>query len=84
MEQDADILLSSTITCIDKCVEKLEALGLSASQVKTIGITNQRETLIVWDKLTGKPLYNAIGKLKFIKNRKLVSCIVMRYICRNL
>ncbi|XP_021952542.1 glycerol kinase [Folsomia candida] len=60
VEQDADILLSSTITCIDKCVEKLEALGLSASQVKTIGITNQRETLIVWDKLTGKPLYNAI------------------------
>lgn len=29
---------------------------------KAIGITNQRETLIVWDKKTGKPLYNAISK----------------------
>lgn len=26
-----------------------------------VGITNQRETTIVWDKLTGQPLYNAIG-----------------------
>ena len=28
-----------------------------------VGITNQRETTIVWDKTTGKPLYNAIGKV---------------------
>ena len=30
-------------------------------QIKGIGITNQRETTILWDKTTGKPLYNAIG-----------------------
>lgn len=34
--------------------------GLSASDVAAIGITNQRETTILWDKKTGRPLYNAI------------------------
>jgi glycerol kinase len=29
--------------------------------IKAIGVTNQRETTIVWDKNTGKPLYNALG-----------------------
>ena len=34
--------------------------GLSAGDIAAIGITNQRETIVVWDKLTGKPVYNAI------------------------
>lgn len=34
--------------------------GLSAESIASIGITNQRETVIVWDKNTGKPVYNAI------------------------
>lgn len=34
----------------------------SKDDIVTIGITNQRETVVVWDKRTGKPLYNAIGK----------------------
>ena len=37
-----------------------ERSGLSAADVAAIGITNQRETTIVWDKETGKPVYNAI------------------------
>ena len=37
-----------------------EKSGLSAADVAAIGITNQRETTIVWDKETGKPVYNAI------------------------
>jgi len=31
-----------------------------------VGLTNQRETTILWDKKTGKPLYNAIGNFKVI------------------
>lgn len=31
-----------------------------------IGVTNQRETTIVWDKETGEPLYNAIGKYHYL------------------
>ena len=34
--------------------------GISAEEVKGIGITNQRETTVIWDKNTGEPIYNAI------------------------
>ncbi len=40
--------------------EVLKENNINASQIKTIGITNQRETTVVWDKHTGKPVYNAI------------------------
>ena len=40
--------------------EVLETNGITPEQVCGIGITNQRETTIVWDKNTGKPVYNAI------------------------
>lgn len=41
-------------------VEAMGKIGVDASQIATIGITNQRETTIVWDKQTGKPVYHAI------------------------
>jgi len=40
--------------------EVLETAGVSPDEVAAIGITNQRETTVVWDKATGKPIYNAI------------------------
>ena len=40
--------------------EVLETKGISPSQVAGIGITNQRETTVVWDRHTGKPIHNAI------------------------
>jgi glycerol kinase len=40
--------------------EVLETMGVSPEEVAAIGITNQRETTVVWDKATGKPIYNAI------------------------
>jgi len=40
--------------------ESLEKNNLSAEDIAAIGITNQRETVVVWDKKTGEPLYNAI------------------------
>jgi glycerol kinase len=40
--------------------ELLATTGISAEEIAAIGITNQRETTIVWDKKTGKPIYNAI------------------------
>ena len=42
-------------------MEVLTKYGLSIDNVDAIGITNQRETTILWDKNTGKPVYNAIG-----------------------
>lgn len=41
-------------------VEALSKAGVSAAEVAAIGITNQRETTIVWDRETGHPVYNAI------------------------
>ncbi|MGL5757704.1 glycerol kinase GlpK [Plesiomonas sp.] len=41
-------------------VEVLAKAGITSDQVAGIGITNQRETTIVWEKETGKPIYNAI------------------------
>ena len=40
--------------------EVLETAGVRPQEVAAIGITNQRETTVVWDKNTGKPIYNAI------------------------
>ena len=47
-------------TCIATCREAIAKAGISASEIAAIGITNQRETTLVWDKDTGKPVYNAI------------------------
>ena len=41
-------------------VEAMQTIGASAADIAAIGITNQRETTIVWDKATGEPVYNAI------------------------
>ena len=41
-------------------VEAMSKLNITAEQVAAIGITNQRETTIVWDKSTGEPVYHAI------------------------
>ena len=40
--------------------EALSKLGATAEDIAAIGITNQRETTIVWDKATGEPVYHAI------------------------
>jgi glycerol kinase len=41
-------------------VEALSSAGASASDVAGVGITNQRETAVVWDRTTGKPIHNAL------------------------
>jgi glycerol kinase len=46
--------------CIDGAVKAFEEQGYSASDIRAVGITNQRETTVVWDKHTGEPLHNAI------------------------
>jgi glycerol kinase len=48
-----------TNTC-DVTAAALADSGISGNQIEAIGITNQRETAVVWDRRTGKPLYNAI------------------------
>lgn len=40
--------------------EVIAQTGVEAAEIAAIGITNQRETTILWDKLTGRPIYNAV------------------------
>ncbi|WP_339514859.1 glycerol kinase GlpK [Pseudomonas sp. RL_15y_Pfl2_60] len=57
VEHDAEELWQSTL---DVCREALEQSGLEISQVAAIGITNQRETTLVWDAQSGEPIHRAI------------------------
>lgn len=41
-------------------IEAMAMVNVPADDIEAIGITNQRETTIIWDKKTGKPVYNAI------------------------
>ncbi|KAM3432054.1 hypothetical protein NHJ13734_007024 [Beauveria thailandica] len=59
-EHDPEELISSVEQCIDGAVAAFEEQGHSRSQIAAVGITNQRETTIVWDKKTGKALHNGI------------------------
>ena len=45
--------------------EALEIAGIKGDEIAAIGIGNQRETTIVWNKATGKPIYNAISSRYF-------------------
>ena len=47
-------------TQLGVCVEAMSKIGATAEDIAAIGITNQRETTIVWDKNTGEPVCNAI------------------------
>ena len=57
VEHDAKEIWS---TQIGTAVEAMTKIGASAKDIVSIGITNQRETTVVWDKNTGEPIYNAI------------------------
>ena len=57
VEHDANEIWSTQISV---AVEAMAKIGASASDIASIGITNQRETTIVWDAETGQPVYNAI------------------------
>lgn len=57
VEHNPDEIWSSVLSVIASC---LSESGVKANQIAGIGITNQRETAVVWDKETGRPVYNAI------------------------
>ena len=57
VEHDANEIWSSQLGVATEAIVKA---GLSVENIAAIGITNQRETTVVWDRNTGKPIYNAI------------------------
>ena len=57
VEHDPIEILETQLFTLKKVIEKS---GIKADEIESIGITNQRETTVLWDKSTGKPVYNAI------------------------
>ena len=57
VEHDPEAIWSSQLSTARQAIAKA---GIAPNQVAAIGVTNQRETTIVWDKATGKPVANAI------------------------
>ncbi|HWR37928.1 MAG TPA: glycerol kinase GlpK [Patescibacteria group bacterium] len=57
VEHNADEIWATQIGVVSEVVAKA---GISHKDITAIGITNQRETTVVWEKATGKPVYNAI------------------------
>lgn len=57
VEHDANQIWATQISV---AVEAMQKINAEASQIVSIGITNQRETTLVWDKETGEPIYHAI------------------------
>jgi len=57
VEHDAEELFSVQL---EVARQAMQNAGITASQIAAIGITNQRETTVVWNRRTGRPVYNAI------------------------
>src|SRR5512134_536538 len=57
VEHDPKEIWARTTDVIDGALKKT---GLSASDLAAVGVTNQRETTVVWNKRTGEPVYNAL------------------------
>jgi glycerol kinase len=59
VEQDAETIFQNVLAAVKKCLNDFEQKGFNKNKIVTIGISNQRETFVVWDK-NGTPLHNAI------------------------
>ncbi|XP_065199681.1 glycerol kinase 3-like [Planococcus citri] len=60
VEQNPMEILHAVKKCMEVTIDNLTQLDIDPSDILAIGISNQRETVVLWDKFTGEPLYNAI------------------------
>ena len=59
VEQDPEEILRNVLKSVEKCLQQFLGKGFSANEIAALGISNQRETFVIWDQ-TGKPLYPAV------------------------
>ena len=57
VEHDPEAIWSSQL---ETAKQALQAAGTTAADIAAIGVTNQRETVVLWDRTTGRPICNAI------------------------
>lgn len=60
VEHDPLVILANSKTCINNCMREACARNISPESVQDIGITNRRETTVVWNRSNREPLYNAV------------------------
>lgn len=54
----------NVVECIQTAVQNLQILDINPDDIVAIALTNQRDTTVMWHKVTGRPLYNAIGEMR--------------------
>ncbi|KAJ3215154.1 hypothetical protein HDU67_000782 [Dinochytrium kinnereticum] len=59
-EHDPMVILETVETCVQEVTKDMTERGLDVSAIKGVGVTNQRETTVVWDAETGRPVSNAV------------------------
>ncbi|NOT90243.1 FGGY family carbohydrate kinase [Ferruginibacter sp.] len=59
VEQEPETIFQNVLASIKKCLTQFEERGIDKNEIVAIGISNQRETFVVWDE-NGKPLHNAV------------------------
>ena len=59
VEQDPEALYQNVLASVKKCLQQFYEKGFQEDDIAAIGIDNQRETFVIWDK-EGKPLYPAV------------------------
>lgn len=59
VEQEPDIIYQNVLGSVRKCLDGFKSTGGDVNQITACGISNQRETFLLWDN-TGRPLYNAV------------------------
>jgi glycerol kinase len=59
VEQKPEDIYNNVLASVEKCLEAFRSVGGNRSDLKACGISNQRETFVVWNE-NGKPLYNAV------------------------
>lgn len=59
VEQEPEVIYENVLASVKKCLQQFTEKGFDKSEIAGIGISNQRETFVVWDK-NGKPLHNAV------------------------
>lgn len=80
VEQDPEEIYNNVLASVKNCLAEFEQTGGNITDIKTAGISNQRETFVIWDE-NGNPLYNAvvwqckrsIGVCKALEERGLVA-----------
>ena len=59
VEQEPEEIFRNVLASVSKCIQKFKGQGGDTSKIQVGGISNQRETFVVWDR-QGEPLYNAV------------------------